>query len=57
MVRVLRITYQSHTPMKIVEIAKVAGMNYKAAGELIRAFERKMKASKKLATIVTQKKG
>lgn len=43
---------KKHTPMKIVEIAKLAGMNYKAAGELIRAFERKMKASKKLTTIL-----
>ncbi|HPG36109.1 MAG TPA: transposase [bacterium] len=43
---------KKHTTMNLRELSKLAGMNYRSAGELARRFEKEIKQSKKLAKLI-----
>ncbi len=43
---------KKHTTLKIVEIARLAGMQYHAAGKLIRTFEKEINDSENLRKII-----
>ena len=57
--KVYALLLKRYTSMKIVEISEEINMNYHAAGEMIRLFDRKIKSRKmsKLAKIIDKLKG